>query len=209
MRCVGVVSVLLLSASAAWAAPGSSHDRALAQRLVLSKHDSGYSMSMPASPCPLSTTATDAITARATGDWGSVQIGLWSTAAVAASPDGAKRLYERVVASQPACLLRSARQWGKPAHSGYKTHPCKWASIRPFTYSRYGDATRAWRATYDTRYRTGCTVLALDGVVVRTGRAVAVYLFANARALGRTGAQVTALNQQWVRRAVNRAAAST
>ena len=146
---------------------------------------------------------------RRTGDWGGIQIALWSMAAVLASPDAAEHLYTRLAASQPACLLQVARRWGKPAHSGYKTHPCKWASIRPLVYGRYGDATQAWQAMYSTRYRTGCTVHALDGVVVRTGRAVALYLFANALAQGRTfGSQVSARDEHLVRRAVSRAAAT-
>ena len=40
MRSARLVAVLLVvSASAAWAASGSSHDGALAQRLVISKND--------------------------------------------------------------------------------------------------------------------------------------------------------------------------
>lgn len=149
------------------------------------------------------------VTASASGNWGGVQIGLWSMAAVLPSPDSAQRLYRRLVASQPACLLRVARLLGKPAYSGYRTHPCKWASIRLLAYGRYGDAAQAWRATYSTRYRTGCTVRALDGVVVRAGRAVVFYLFDNANALGRThGSRVSARDEQLVGQAVRRAAAA-
>ena len=149
------------------------------------------------------------MTASASGNWGGVQIGLWSMAAVLASADAARHLYKRLVLSQPACLLQVARLWGKPAHSGYRTHPCKWASIRRLAYGRYGDAAQAWRATYATRYRTGCTVRALDGVVVRTGRGLALYVFDNANALGRTyGSQVSARDEQLVRQAVRRAVAA-
>ena len=209
-----VAALLLVSASAAWAASGPSQDAAVAGRLVISRSDAhplfpGYLTPWQRSPCPLTTTAADPVTARASGSWGGVQVGLWSASAVLASPGAAERLYNRLVASQPACLLHVARLWGKPAHSGYKTHPCKWASIRPLAYGGYGDATQAWRATYSSRYRTGCTVHALDGVVVRTGRAVALYLFGNALAQGRTfGSQVSARDEQLVRRAVSRATAA-
>ena len=209
-----VAFLLVVSASAAWGESGSSHDRALAQRLVISKSDArplfpGYLTSLHSSPCPLTTTTADAETANASGNWGGVQIGLWSMAAVLPSPDAAQQLYRRLVATQPACLLRIAKLWGKPAYSGYRTHPCKWASIHRLAYGRYGGAALAWRATYSTRYRTGCTVRALDGVVVRAGRAVALYLFDNANALGRThGSQVTTQDAQLVRHAVRRAAAA-
>ena len=191
MRTALVAVLLVVSAPAAWATSGSAGDGALAERLVISRSDAHplfprYLTSWGRSLCPLTTTAADTVTASASGNWGGVTIGLWSTAAVLASADAAAHLYERLVASQPACLLQFARLWGKSAHTGYKTHRCRWASIRPLAYGRYGDATRAWRATYSSRYRTGCTVHALDGVVVRTGRAVAVYLFGNALAQGRT-----------------------
>jgi hypothetical protein len=215
MRSARLVAVLLVvSASAAWAGSGSSHDGALAQRLVISKNDArplfpGDLGSLRRSPCPLTTTAADAVTASASGNWGGVQTGLWSMAAVLASPDAALHLYRRLLPSEPACLLQLARLWGKPAHSGYRTHPCKWASIRRLAYGRYGDAAQAWRATYSTRYRTGCTVRALDAVVVRAGRALALYVFDNANALGRTyGSQVSARDEQLVRQAVRRAAAA-
>jgi hypothetical protein len=130
-------------------------------------------------------------------------------AAVVGSPDAAARLYKRLLTSQSTCVLEVARLWGKAAHTGYKTHLCKWASIRPLAYGRYGDATQAWRATYSTRYSTGCTVRALDEVAVRAGRAVAVYLFDNALAQGRTyGSKVSSQDEQLVQRAVNRAAAT-
>jgi len=213
MRSAHLVAVLLVvSSGAAWAANGSSHDGSLAQRLVVSRSDARPLFlrdlgSLQGSPCPLKPTAADAVTASASGNWGGVQAGLWSTAAVLASPADAMHLYGQLVAAQPACLLQVARLWGKPAHSGYKTHPCKWASIRLLAYGRYGEARMAWRATYSTRYRTGCTVHALDGVVVRTGRAVALYLFDNANAQGSTyGSQVSAGDEHLVRRAVSRAA---
>jgi hypothetical protein len=215
MRTTRLVAVLLLvSASAAWAASGSSHDESLARRLVISRSDArplfpGLLGPWHHDPCPLTTTAADGATATATGNWGGVQIGLWSMAAVLASPDAATRLYKRLIVSQSTCVLEVARSWGRAAHSGYKTQLCKSASIRPLAYRRYGDATQAWRATYSTRYRTGCTVRALDEVVVRTGRAVAVYLFDNANAKGRTnGSKVSSQDEQLVQQAVNRAAAS-
>ena len=215
MRIARLVAVLLMvSAPSGWAASGPPQDAVLAKRLVISRSDAsplfpGDLGSLQPSPCPLTTTAADRVTASASGNWGGIQVGLWSTAAVLASRNAADHLYKRVVTSQPACLLQVARLWGKPAHSGYKTHPCKWASIRPLAYGRYGDATHAWRATYSTRYRTGCTVRALDGVVVRRGRAVALYLFGNANALGRTyGSQVSGRDEQLVRRAVSRPAAT-
>ena len=212
MKRIALAAVLLtVSVPTAWALRGGSSDGLLAHRLILSKTDAdplfpGFIGPWSRNPCPLTITAADQMTARAAGNWGGIQIGLWSTAVVMASPGAAERLYKRLVASQPGCLLQAGRIWGKAAHIGY-THPCPGASIHRLDYGPYGDARQAWRATYYTRYQTGCTARALDGVIVRTGRAVAIYTFDNARAFGRNGALVSTRDEHLVKRAIARATA--
>jgi len=142
------------------------------------------------------------VSATASGNWGGIQIGLFSVATVASTQAGADRLYEELVAKLPACLLHTAHR----INDSRKSHPCKSATERPLDYRTYGETTRAWRARYFTRYANGCTARSLDGVVVKIGRAVGYYLFDNARLTpdGRDADGTAARDQAVVRHAVER-----
>jgi len=206
--------VLALLVPTGFASAALSNDQGVARRLVVAKADAaplspGYLVSWHNGPCPMPTVDSDKVTARASGNWGGVSHGLWSAAVVISSPTGAQQLYRRLIAALPACLRRSAENSGRAAVSGYKMALCKRAALHPLSYGQYGDQTRAWRAEYSTRYATGCTVRALDGVAVRAGRAVALYVFDNANAKGHNGALIAARDEAIVHQAVIRSGATS
>jgi len=220
-RRMGRVVVLI---AALWvlssAAAGTVSDQQVARSLVVHALDArplfvGYmrSYSEDTSPCLMSRPAGShggsmnigagiPVTATATGNWGGVTIGLFSVATIASTQAGAGRLYEELVARLPVCLLHVAKTWNDSRQS----HPCRSASERSLRYRRYGEATRGWRARYFTPYANGCTARALDGVVVRAGRAVGYYLFDNARLTpdGRDADGTAARDEELVRRVVER-----
>jgi hypothetical protein len=185
-----VAALVFLSSAAA----GTISDQGVARSLVVHAADARplFPRDMEAlpntiNPCPMygqSLYHNESITsgvhvsvsASAGGNWGGVQIGLFSTATVASTRDGASRLYEVLSAKLPGCLLRTAQRF----NDHRKSHHCRSAWELPLAY-QIGDATGAWRAEYFTRYANGCTARSLDGVVVRVGRAIALYLFDNAR----------------------------
>ena len=106
----------------------------------------------------------------------------------------------------PACLLRTAQR----RTPRYKSPLCnKSAKLSLLWDERYGDRSSAWRALFYSRYRKGCTLHALDAVIVRTGRAVAYYLFDNVSPAHRAAANLaTTRDEVIVRRAVSRAGMS-
>ena len=214
MRTARFVAVLLVvSVPVAWAASGSQ-DGAMAHRLVISRSDARalyhhfvWAWPAKALPCQMPVEPDHGMTAAATGNWGGVQSQLWSTASVARAQSGAARLYDDLLDAAPTCLLRTA-QGGTPT---YKQLFCNTsARLSRLWAGRYGDRSSAWRAVFSSHASPDgvCTLHALDGVIVQTGRAVAYYLFDNVYLVNSAVAsRTTAQDEAIVGRAVGRVAA--
>lgn len=209
--CRVAATALLVMLVAATAASGDvTSDQSVAKSLVVSRSDARplfprYMSALPAKYMPCQTVGADiVVTATARGNWGGIQQGLWSTATVAETRPGAARLYRHLLDAVPACLVREAER----LTPSYKSPLCnRSARVSRLWEGRYGDRSSAWRASFYSRYRNGCTFHALDGMIVRTGRAVAYYLFANVEPAHRAAASLkTAQDEAIIRRAVSRAA---
>jgi hypothetical protein len=197
VRFVAASAAVLALAAAAGAANPAPADRQLAKALLVGKNDGLPRSWVSHTRDPRHererclTRARGTVMARARALFGGPNSGMWSVATVLKTRTEANRYYGGLVLAIPRCLRQAARHEPIDADSI--------GVARCISFRRYGDRSAAWRIPAACAGNPRGS-FHYDWVVVRTGRAVLVDLFA----LGADPGKV-AFEQAVVRRAVKRA----
>jgi hypothetical protein len=125
---------------------------------------------------------------------------MWSTAAVAATVEQARRLYAHYAQDVSRCVLPYVRQRER-AHSNARIGNASY----PDLYPRFVDGLTVRRILF-TRTEAGARFKrALDAVILRTGRGVAYYIFDDMNLSGKPSDFLA--RQRWNRSLVRKALA--
>jgi hypothetical protein len=166
----GVLVCLLLAGGAYAAVSGVPErtSRALVVQRIDVPDDWG---SIVANPCPLTQHPAVGIAARSASGWGAQVNGIWSVAEVASSRHDAQLRFSQISSELPGCVLASLRKVVvQPGSGGF---------VNPLAVAPLGDRRTGWTVGYTRRRPDGTlrTLFSMDVVLLRTGSAVAWYIY--------------------------------
>jgi hypothetical protein len=157
----GVLVCLLLAGVASAAVSGAPEkSRALVVQHIDVPDNWG---GIVANPCPLKRHPGVGIAARSASGWAAPgPNGIWSVAEVASSRHDAQLRFSQIRSELPVCVLAYLR----------KVDPAKRGYVKPLAVPPLGDRRTGWTVGY-----TGSDLSPLDVVLLRTGSAVAWYIY--------------------------------
>lgn len=174
MRILVVAAVSLMCVSGGAAGGGVTSDAGLARSLVVARAQvpSSWDSTIVPNPCPVAARPGSSATARAATRWGSLNRGIWSVATVGTGPASARALFDQAASDLPTCVVRALRAGFAPPGAQAPSVRLARRPIPPL-----GDGRAAWRAIVTHTLDGRPARFELDVILVRTGRAVAFYLF--------------------------------
>lgn len=162
----GVLVCLLLAGGASAAVSGApERSRALVVQHIDVPDDWG---SIVANPCPLTQHPAVGIAARSASGWAAPgPNGIWSVAEVASSRHDAQLRFSQIRSELPACVLAYLKKVA-PGNRGF---------VKPLAVPPLGDRRTGWTVGYTRPDGTPKTLFSVNVVLLRTGSAVAWYIY--------------------------------